>query len=68
MIKVRSKPCPRCGQVSTMELDEIAVMKYQAGMKIQDAFPDLTADQREQLMSGYDQKCWDIDFKPRDGA
>ena len=64
MIKVQSKPCPRCGERSELEVDEISLMKYQAGMKVQDAFPDLTPGEREVLMTGYHPACWDIDTAP----
>ena len=37
-----------------------------AGENIQIAFPDLTADQREILISGICPECWDKIFPPEE--
>lgn len=33
--------------------------REEGGLLIQDAFPELSVDQREQLISGYCGECWD---------
>ena len=32
---------------------------YEAGMRMQDAFPSFTADEREFIMTGICPTCWD---------
>ena len=57
--------CPMCGKTSTIKLDAKKTKLFGAGMKaykngalIQNAFPFLTADERELLISGICSKCW----------
>jgi hypothetical protein len=48
----------------TMDLGvwEIGVVKRAQGEYIQDAFPTLSAGEREQLMTGIHSECWDKEF------
>jgi len=48
-----------CGQTTILEVDEEAFNKWQGGMLIQKAFPDLSATTRELLMTGTHDHCWD---------
>ena len=57
--------CPHCGKTSTLKLDVEKTKLFDAGMKaykngalVQNAFPFLTADERELLISGICSKCW----------
>lgn len=52
-----SKQCPICLTINTLHLDVECYDNWKAGMLIQHAFPDLTPDQREILITGI--CCWD---------
>jgi hypothetical protein len=54
-----ARKCPTCPTVQTVVVDDAAYQRWQAGAYIQDAFPLLTANQREILMTGMCPKCWD---------
>jgi hypothetical protein len=57
---LQSKPCPACGKpadVFAVPVD--AYEKYENGATIQEAFPMLTADQRERVMTGLHDQCYD---------
>jgi hypothetical protein len=52
--------CLHCGKGSRVLLDGTEYYNYfMRGAKIQDAFPTLTAAQREVLMTGTHPACWD---------
>lgn len=51
--------CPTCKEPAYFALPVSAIKAYEAGALIQQAFPFLSADQRERFMTGYCQKCWD---------
>lgn len=58
---ITTKACPRCKRVDTFHgLPAEQVAAYESGAHVQDAFPGMTADQREQLITGYCGPCWDI--------
>lgn len=49
-----------------MPVEVAAHAKWVAGALIQDAFPDLSSDEREFLLTGYcpdNPACWDADTK-----
>ncbi len=57
------------GEVNTMDIavDEMKYMAWKAGMLkgdplIQDAFPELTADEREFILTGITSQEWDDMF------
>ena len=62
--------CPCCGQVSTIKLDPEKAKAFDEGLKLyteyralmQNAFPFLTSDERELLISGTCPKCWNDMF------
>jgi hypothetical protein len=56
--------CPRCHEPSRVaKLDPFAVNAWQnQGKFVQDAFPHLTKAQRETLISGYHDECFDLDW------
>lgn len=56
------------GKVHTMDLPitEQQINLWQGGMLIQKAMPQLTADQREFLITGATKEEWDAAFKPDD--
>lgn len=56
------KACPFCGHAHEVEVNEADYWDWQDGALAQDAFPYLSADERELLISGIDSECWDKMF------
>ena len=56
------KECPHCHKLQTIDVDDNQYNDWLAGKNIQRAFPDLSADQREILMSGICPECWEDIF------
>jgi hypothetical protein len=54
-----SGPCYSCTQTQEVRAAADALNKFQAGGYAQDCFPDLSAGQREFLISGICDECWD---------
>lgn len=50
--------CPMCGKYHAIEVPEAGLIAYERGALIQDAFPKLTASEREMLKTGICPKCW----------
>lgn len=63
---VKTKPCCVCGEYEVWSLDRAAVMSWQEGEHIQHAFPDMSAGDREILISGTHPACWDKLFPEED--
>lgn len=57
-----SDPCIGCGKRSALSLDAAAFDAWRAGALIQQAFPSLTADEREMIKTGTHGDCWDKIF------
>lgn len=51
--------CPFCGHANFIEVHEDDYWRWQDGALVQNAFPYLSADEREMLISGICPKCWD---------
>ena len=51
--------CPFCGRANEVEVNEMDYLDWQDGELAQNAFPYLSADEREMLISGICPKCWD---------
>ena len=69
-IKVE-KQCPMCGKFTKKILNTKATSQqitdyYYGRILIQDAFPDLSASEREFIKTGYCDKCQSILFAPPD--
>lgn len=58
------RPCPKCHKIHTVVVDKEQYNRWIAGENIQRAFPNLSADQREILISGICPKCWEQIFPP----
>ena len=54
--------CPFCGHANEVEVNEEDYWEWQDGALAQDAFPYLSADEREMLISGICPKCWEKTF------
>ena len=59
---------PVTGKINTMELDitDAQLYKYYTGALIQEAFPHLTADEREFFKTGTTAEDWDQMFGTED--
>jgi len=70
MIKVQTKTCIHCNQDGHVEMtyDEYNTGKalYEKGALMQEAFPGLSLEMREQLISGTHPKCWAEMWSPRE--
>ncbi len=51
--------CPFCGKAHEIEVNEMDYLDWQDGKLAQDAFPYLSASDREMLISGICPDCWD---------
>ena len=58
-VNVVTRPCMMCGKTSEMVLDFDKVTRWQRGEFVQDVFPELSAAERELLISGTHGPCWD---------
>jgi hypothetical protein len=54
--------CPFCGHAHEVEVNEMDYWDWQDGELAQNAFPYLSADEREMLISGICPTCWDEMF------
>lgn len=54
--------CPFCGHANEIEVNEADYLDWDDGKMAQDAFPYLSADEREMLISGICPHCWDEYF------
>ena len=66
-IVVKTKTCTVCGEYEVWNLDRQAVTKWQGGEYIQNAFPDMSAEDRELLISGTHPACWNKLFPEEEG-
>lgn len=60
------KRCPHCGKIQVLEVNENQYNDWLAGKNIQIAFPDLSPDDREILISGICPECWNDIFSDED--
>lgn len=58
--------CPFCGHANEVEVNEIDYLDWDDGLLVQDAFPYLSADEREMLITGICPTCWDKMFGGED--
>lgn len=54
--------CPYCGCDNKVRVFKDDLIKWENGELAQKAFPYLSADEREMLISGYCPICWDKMF------
>lgn len=54
--------CPFCGRGNEVEVNESDYWDWQDGELVQNAFPYLSADEREMLITGICGECWDKMF------
>ena len=66
-ILVRTKTCGVCGEYEVWSLDQEAVVKWQEGQHIQNVFPEMSAADREVLITGTHPACWNKLFPEEEG-
>lgn len=59
---VRLNPCVFCGKENTVRASTEGVVRWLQGQKIQYALPELTPGERETLMNGSCEACFDKAF------
>ena len=63
-----TKPCIRCHETSAITVDADGYRRWRSGRLIQEAFPDMSADNWELLISGTHEACWDAMFGTEEEA
>jgi hypothetical protein len=58
-IRVKTNTCTVCGKYELLSLDRKAVESWRAGEYIQNAFPEMSMQDREVLITGTHPACWD---------
>lgn len=60
---------PKCEGTKEITVNGPDLFDYQSrGKKIQEAFPYLTVEDRERMLSGYCSPCWDRIFSDQEGS
>lgn len=62
-----ARNCPLCNTQRYIQVSKDAYNNWKNGTTIQKAFPDLTVDERELIMTGFCSKCFDTVMEPDDG-
>jgi hypothetical protein len=53
-----TRKCSHCGKNGIIMLEEEQLFKWLSGSLIQEAFPNISAPIREQIMTGMHPECW----------
>jgi len=61
-VTIRTYPCPECRQDTFFQVSMSDWQRYEDGAFVQVAFPNVSSDMRERLVSGICPKCWDKMF------
>ena len=56
---ITTPSCCVCGKTTSVDVDRDRYMQWRFGMLIQSAFPQMSDDDRELLISGTHAKCWE---------
>jgi hypothetical protein len=59
---VYKKTCIFCGANHLIPLDEEKYRRWRSGEHVQNVWPEMSADQREILISGTCPECWEREF------
>ena len=65
-VQVVCRPCPLCGVAETVTMPLGAYYEWQSGIPIQKAWSLGTVAERELLVTGYHNTCFDIHFPPEE--
>lgn len=63
MTQITCKPCCVCGKQATIVVNSRQFNDWKPGVLVQVAFPTLSVDERELLISGTHSECWKKLFK-----
>lgn len=55
----RTPPCPGCGERSTVQVDVFKLDRWLDGEHIQNVWPEKTPAERELMMTGYHDECFE---------
>ncbi len=66
MTAVVAAPCRHCDAVHELTVNVEGFVSWQSGKYIQDALPELSAGERELLISGTCDECWQRFFPEED--
>ena len=61
-LAILTRNCPICGRKQSVQIDRADYGAYLMGKPIHEAFPYLSADEREIFLSGICAPCWDDAF------
>lgn len=61
-VRVTCPPCIYCGKSEAMSLDVEPFSRYQRGLPVQQAFPEMSPAERETLRTGIHGRCWNEMF------
>jgi hypothetical protein len=62
LMAVVTPPCFYCGAGGMMKVSSEGYLKRLNGAAIQEAYPDLSAGEREQMMTGTHPACWNAAY------
>lgn len=62
IIEISTKSCMMCNKKGTVNVDVEGYELYSSGVMVQDAFPELSDDVREMIITGTHPECWDAMF------
>jgi len=68
MATINTPRCWQCGKTGELQISSdiyfAGIKKLDEGALIQNAFPSLSSEQREQIMTGIHPECWKKMFPP----
>jgi hypothetical protein len=59
LVTYSTQPCQVCGLRSSFTLDADRVDRWMKGGLIQNVFPEMSAAERETMISGTHDRCWE---------
>ena len=62
MMSYETLPCCVCKLTSMVDVDSAKLARWRAGEHVQDVWPEMSADDRELLITGIHPNCWDWIF------
>lgn len=62
-VKLHTPQCIYCGSSSEITVDKDGFDRWRNGTLVQNAFPNMNADDRELLVTGTHPVCWDKIFQ-----
>ena len=62
MTRIETPTCGWCGYKGELEVPTAGLVARKGGALIQDAFPEMSRPEREQIVSGTHPECWEKMF------